>query len=95
MIKCEVIIDFTLQKFDELKNIKRKGKEEKGKLFVGDTFECNKEMAEYLTGKNKNNSIVVRVIEVIPEEKKEEKQEIKEPVKEEAKRKTTRRKRRI
>lgn len=75
MVKCEVIGEFTLEKFDELKNIVRKGKEEKGRLFIGDTFECTEEMADYLTGNNPLNKVVVKVIEVIPEEKKEETKE--------------------
>lgn len=70
MIKCEVIEEFTLQKFDELKNIVRASKEETGRLFVKDTFECTEEMAEYLTGNNALKKTVVKVIEVIPEEKK-------------------------
>lgn len=73
MIKVEVKEEFTLRKFDELKNIVRKSKEEKGRLFVGDIFECDKDMAEYLTGNNPLNKTVVKVIEVIPEDKKEEK----------------------
>ena len=67
MIKLEAIKEFSLQRFDELKNIKRKGKEEKGKIFVGDTFECEKELAEYLTGNNEKKYVVAKVIEVLPE----------------------------
>ena len=67
MIKCEVIKEFTLERFDELKNIERKIFNTKGKLYVGDIFECTEEMAEYLTGKNEKGSIVVKVIEVKPE----------------------------
>lgn len=67
MIKCEVIKEFTLEKFDKLKNIQRKSIETKGKLYVGDTFECDKSMADYLLGDNKDKHIVVKVIEVIPE----------------------------
>ena len=70
MIKVEVKEEFTLKKFNELKNIVRKSKEEKGRLFVGDIFECDKDMAEYLTGNNPLNKTVVKVIEVIPEEAK-------------------------
>ena len=84
MIKCEVIKEFTLGKFEELKNIKRKRIETKGKLYVGDTFECNKEIADYLMGNNKDNEIVVKVIEVIPT-----KVEIKEEPKIEEKIETT------
>ncbi len=72
MIKVEVIEEFTLGKFNELKNITRKQKKEEGKLFIGDTFECDKKMADYLTGNNPINRAVVKVIEVIPEEKIEE-----------------------
>lgn len=70
MIKVEVINeDFTLKKFDELKNIIRKSKEEKGKLFKGDIFECDEKMVDYLTGNNPLNKVVVRVIEIMPKEK--------------------------
>lgn len=67
MIKCEVIEKFTLEKYDLLKNIKRVSVDTYGKLYVGDTFECTEEMAEYLTGKNDKGKTVVKVIEVIPE----------------------------
>ena len=40
---------------------------------VKDTFECDKEMVDYLTGNNPLNKAVVKVIEVIPEENQEEK----------------------
>lgn len=70
MVKVEVTEDFTLQKFDEIKNLTRKGKDEKGSLFLGDTFECDEKMADYLTGNNPLNKVVVKVIEVIPEEVK-------------------------
>lgn len=70
MIKVEVINeDFTLKKFDELKNIIRKSEEEKGKLFKGDIFECDEKMVDYLTGNNPLNKVVVKVVEIIPEEK--------------------------
>ena len=67
MIKVEVIEDFTLEKFDELKNIVRKRTNQVGKLFVGDTFECTKEIADYLIEKNKLNKPFVKVIEIVPE----------------------------
>lgn len=70
MIKCEVIKEFTLERFDELYNIKRKSIETKGKLYVGDIFECKKDMADYLMGNNDRGQVVVKVIEVEP--KKEE-----------------------
>ena len=71
MIKVEVINeDFTLERFNELKNITRKSVEEKGKLFKGDTFECDEKMVDYLTGNNPLNKVVVKVIEVEPEKEK-------------------------
>ena len=69
MIKVEVIENFDLKDFDKLKNIQRKNLDVKGRLFVGDTFQCDKEMADYLTGNNAFKKIVVKVIEVIPEKK--------------------------
>ena len=66
MIKCEVIEPFTLERFNELQNIERKGVDTPGKLNVGDTFECGEELANYLNGGNEKGKVVVKVIEVIP-----------------------------
>ena len=68
MIKVEVVEEFNLKAFGELKNIERFNpmKKEKGKLYLRDTFECSKEMCEYLTGSNPLNKVVVKVIEVEP-----------------------------
>lgn len=67
MIKCEVIKDFTLEKFDELKNVKRRNtnKNKHKELYIGDTFECDEKMTKYLLGDNQKNKKVVKVIEVI------------------------------
>lgn len=70
MVKCEVIEDFTLGKYNELKNITRRNKSKDGKLYVGDTFECEQEMAKYLTGDNPLKKAVVKVIEVKVKEAK-------------------------
>lgn len=88
MIKVEVIESFTLGAFKELKNIKRINKEENGKLFVGDVFECTEEMTKYLTNETPNpmNRAFVKVIEILPEEEKKQEEK---PVE---KKKTTRRK---
>lgn len=72
MIKVQVIEKFTLKDFDELKNIKRKTTGEKGKLYVGDTFECSEEMARYLLGDNPLHKPVVNIVEIQPEKKPEE-----------------------
>lgn len=64
IIKCRTIEKFTLEEFDKLKNICRKNNEERGKLFVGDTFECDEKMAKYLLGENAKQKIVAKVIEI-------------------------------
>ena len=69
MVKVEVIERFTLGEFGKLKNIVRKSVDKPGELFVGDVFECDANMAKYLTGGNALKRTVVKVIEVIPEEK--------------------------
>jgi len=73
MVKCRVIKDFTLKDFDKLVDIKRKSLEQKGKLFLGDTFECTDEMAKYLLGDNDSQSVVIEIIETKPKEAKKKK----------------------
>ncbi|MBO7079507.1 MAG: hypothetical protein J6W64_06835 [Bacilli bacterium] len=64
-IKVKAIEEFTLEKFDEIKNLKRCSiKSEIGKIFINDEFECDKELCEYLLGKNRLNKPVVRLIEI-------------------------------
>lgn len=90
MIKCEVVKEFTLARFSDLKNIERKGLDQVGRLFVGDTFECTKAMADYLMGDNASNEVVVKVVEIIPEETKEEVKETKpKPIKKTTRKKTS------
>ena len=91
MIKVEVLQDFTLARFDEIENIERSRRNETGKLFTGDKFECEKELADYLLGENPLGKAVVKVIEVIPE-KVEAKEEPKEEKVIEEKPKTTKKK---
>ena len=74
MIKAIAIEEFTLgnnpkAKFEDLQNIVRKNPEnnETGKIHAGDTFECSKEVSEYLLGANKVERAVIEVIEIIPE----------------------------
>ena len=90
MVECKTIKEFTLEDFDKLKNIKRIDKEEEGRLFVGDTFECDDKMADYLTGNNNAKQIVIEIIREIPEIKEvvKEEKEVKKPTR----RKTTKRK---
>ena len=70
MVKVEVIEKFTLKEFNKIKNLKRGTANDKyGQLYITDTFECDEEMAKYLTGNNALNKVVVKVIEVEPETK--------------------------
>ena len=82
MVRCEAIQQFTLGDFDKLTNIKRRTEinNKHGELFVGDTFECDEKMANYLTGENSQKVVVAKVIEVIPEKVEEPKVE-KTPIK--------------
>jgi ABC-type uncharacterized transport system ATPase subunit len=69
MIKAKVIEDFSLSKFNELKNIERANpnKNAEGYLYKNDIFECTKDMAEYLTKTNAKGRAFIEIIEVIPE----------------------------
>ncbi len=69
VIKVEALAQFTLERFDEIRNLVRNQKDinhNDKTLYYGDTFECDKEMADYLTGNNPLKKTVVKVIEVIP-----------------------------
>lgn len=73
MVKVQAIIDFTYKKYDKIQNLNSLGKIEKGKIFKEDIFEVEDKEALYLTGKNKNNIVAVKVLEIIPEIKEEKK----------------------
>lgn len=75
MIKCKVIENFTLEKFNQLENVKKVETRKGNEFGVGDTFECTEKMADYLTGNNALNKTVVKVIEVEPEQVEEVKTE--------------------
>lgn len=66
MVRCEVIEEFTLGNFKALKDITRRNINQDGRLFVGDRFTCDDEMAKYLTGNNSQKKVVVKVVEVLP-----------------------------
>lgn len=87
MIKCEVVESFTLKDYDKLKNVKKVIERKENEFGKNDTFECDKEMADYLLGNNVLKKVVVKVIEVIPEEIKEE-----DPYKDYVEPKTTKKK---
>lgn len=67
MIKVEVIGKFTLEDYKKLKNVKKVTNRKENEFDVKDTFECDEEMVDYLTGNNALNKVVVKVIEVKPE----------------------------
>ena len=69
MIKVKALQEFTYGDFKNIKNLERHdiNKNENGRLYEKDTFECTKEMADYLLGGNRLNRAFIKVIEVIPE----------------------------
>ena len=69
VIRCEAIDNFTLERYDELRNIINKSQSKKGHIQKGDIFECDLELAEYLLGKNDKGKTVIRIIEYKPESK--------------------------
>ena len=72
MIKCEVTKPFTLGRYKELKNVVKVITRNENEFGNGDIFECSEDMAKYLMGENANKDVVVKILEVIPEEVKEE-----------------------
>ena len=68
MIKVEVIEKFTLADYKKLKNVEKVITRKDNEFGRGDTFECDKEMVDYLTGNNAFKKEVVKVIEVKPKE---------------------------
>lgn len=73
MVKVQAIIDFNYKNYNKIKDLQPTNKMQEGKVFAGDIFEVEDKEALYLTGKNKNNIIAVKVLEVIPEIKEEKK----------------------
>ena len=66
MMKLEAIINFTLERFDEIKIISRKAIDTKGRLYPGDVFECNEEIANYVLGDNDKKVVAAKLIEITP-----------------------------
>ena len=73
MVKVQAIIDFNYKNYNKIKDLQPTNKMQEGKIFVGDIFNVEDDEAKYLTGKNKNKIVAVKVIEVIPEIKEKEK----------------------
>lgn len=72
MVKVQAIIDFNYKEYNKINNLQPVSKTQEGKLFAGDIFEANEDMAKYLTGENENKIVAVKVLEVIPEIKEKE-----------------------
>ena len=66
MVKVQAIIDFNYKNYNKIKDLQPTNKIQEGKIFTGDIFDVEDDEAKYLTGKNKNNIIAVKVLEVIP-----------------------------
>ena len=95
MTKVEVIKEFTLKDFNKIKNLERgTTKNQDGFLYPTDTFECTKDMVEYLTGKNALGITVVKILEIVPEKVEVITEPITE-IKKEVSKKTTTRKKKI
>jgi hypothetical protein len=89
MIKVKVIEDFYFGRYAELKNVVRLHDRGMENYFCkGDTFECEQDIAYYLTKTNEKGRAFIEIIEVIPEKQAEIPEE--KPVEEKPKR--TRRK---
>lgn len=73
MVKVQAIIDFNYKNYNKIKDLQPTNKRQEGKIFAGDIFNVEDNEAKYLTGKNKNKIVAVKVLEVIPEIKEEKK----------------------
>ena len=72
MVKVQAIIDFNYKNYNKIKDLQPINKMQEGKIFAGDIFNVEDDETKYLTGKNKNNIVAVKVLEVIPEIKEKE-----------------------
>lgn len=72
MVKVKALQEFTYGKFDKITNLVRNdvNKNQHGKLYEKDIFECTEDMAKYLTGGC--GYTLVKIIEVIPDKIVEE-----------------------
>lgn len=69
MIKVQATQDFSFSSMDKIKNLHRAKVDKPNFIYKNDTFECDKNMYNYLTGKNKGGFIVVKLIEYKPSKK--------------------------
>ena len=66
MIKVQAINDFNFSSMDKISNLKRAKIKKDNYIFKDDIFECDKDMFEYLSGKNEGGHVVVKLVEYIP-----------------------------
>lgn len=83
MNRVEVIEEFTLKEFKKIKNLVRfnPDKNEDGRLYIKDTFECDDKMKDYLTGNNPLNKKVIEVIKTTSDSKAEKEEKPKKATK--------------
>jgi len=89
MVKVKVIEKFTLENFKELQNVSKAAQRKENEFNIGDTFECDEKMVDYLTGNNPLKKQVVEIIEVKPKEETKEVEEEVEIIEEEVEPKAT------
>lgn len=66
MIKVQALQDFNFSSMNKISNLKRIKIERENFIFKDDIFDCDKEMYDYLTGKNESGIVVVKLIEYRP-----------------------------
>lgn len=70
MIKVKVIEEFYFGRYNEVENIvKANNKGINNHFEKGDTFECQKDIADYLVKDNKLGKPFVEIVEIIPDTK--------------------------
>ena len=68
MVKVKVTHEFTYGDYGKIKDsIQRVNRTEEGRLFPGDTFECDEATAKYLNGGNGKGKVVIEILEIEPE----------------------------
>lgn len=68
MVKVEALETFLFKDYNKVEIINKKGNKP-NEFKAGDTFKCNEEIADYLSGNNPIKKSVIKIIEVIPEKK--------------------------
>ena len=68
LITVECLDSFSLSAFNDVYNLKRKNiyNNKSGELYLGDIFDCDQQLADYLMGNNANGTIVVKEIKKTP-----------------------------